>query len=137
MEFKLHPARSNESREALVARHAELSALGRQLWLWLEGRRLGAAFATPRDYAVSDLNKCPETSDLRNRLVNLRAFGVGAALGPRGDRYPRERLFHALCLLLWRDDIGSLPQLHQELATEADDLPGLVAAYGRIWSRFN
>ena len=137
VEFKLHPARSNESREALVARHAELSALGRQLWLWLEGRRLGAAFATPRDYAVSDLNKCPETSDLRNRLVNLRAFGVGAALGPRGDRYPRERLFHALCLLLWRDDIGSLPQLHQELATEADDLPGLVAAYGRIWSRFN
>jgi hypothetical protein len=147
VEFKLHPVRSNQSRETLVARHAELSALGRQLWLWLEGRRLGAAFATPRDYAASELNKCPETAGWRNRVVNLRAFGAGAALGPHGGRYPRERLFHALCCLLWREDHESRAgfqmaaadrsRLHRELATSASDLPGLVAAYGRIWSRFN
>ena len=139
--FKLHPIRSHEPRTALAARHAELCALGRQLWLWLEARRLGTPFATPRHYADSRLDKCPETSPTRNRLVNLRAFGPAAVLGPRSGRYPRQRLYHALCLLLWAGDpppdAAWWRSVQTELHTTTHDFPGLVDAYARLWSRFN
>ncbi len=141
VEFKLHPVRSTEGRDSLAKRHAELSALGQQLWLWLESKRLGQAFASPRDYALSALDKCPETSSLRNRLVNGRAFGLAGALGASGARYPRERLFHALSLLLWEPtaltDAALLARLQAELRTDARDLPGLVVAYQKLWNRFN
>ena len=138
VEFKLHPARSVESQTALTARHQELAALGENLWLWLESRRLGLTIATAHDYALSGVDKCPETSSLRNRLVNLRAFGpAGLASG----RYPRERLLNALPLLLWEKAALTSPELlakiQMELRTPASDLAALVAAYGVIWGRFN
>jgi hypothetical protein len=132
VEFKLHPHRSAESRENLANRHAELSALGKQLWLWLESKRLEIKFNTPRDYAFSDANLCPETSALRNRLVNFRAFGAG---GLSCSRYPRERLFHALALLLWGEN--DFEKVCSELRTEEIEFAGLVAAYARLWGRFN
>jgi len=132
VEFKLHPMRSTESRDALAARHAELSALGKQLWLWLESKRLEIPFASPRDYAMSRVDKCPETSALRNRLVNFCAFGAG---GLACSRYPRERLFHALALLLWGEN--DFEKVRAELRTDATDFAGLVAAYARLWGRFN
>lgn len=132
VEFKLHPKRSTESREDLAGRHAELSELGKKLWLWLESKRLGIPFNSPRDYAMSCVDKCPETSALRNRLVNFRAFGAG---GLAGARYPRERLFHALGLLLWEQN--EFEKVRSELRTDANDFAGLVAAYARLWGRFN
>ncbi len=136
--FKLHPARSTESRESLAARHAVLRALGGQLWLWLESRRLGVKFATPRDYALGGVDKCPETNPWKNRLVNFRAFG---ASGLASGRYPRERLFHALALLLWEPTALADPALRaalrRDLNAQATDLASLVAAYSRLWSRFN
>lgn len=138
VEFKLHPIRSSESQTALTIRHQELAALGEKLWLWLESRRLGRPFATARDYALSGINKCPETSSLRNRLVNLRAFGAG---GLASGCYPRERLLVTLPLLLWEKSSLTNPelltQMQRQLRTPASDLAGLVAAYGRIWGRFN
>ena len=132
LEFKLHPTRSAESREVLSARHAELSALGKQLWLWLESKRLGTKFSSPRDYAFSETNLCPETSSLRNRLVNFRAFG---ASGLVCCRYPRERVFRALSLLLWeQNEFGKVRSI---LRTDAADFAGLVAAYENLWRRFN
>ena len=75
---------------------------------------------------------------MRNRLVNLRAFGpAGLASG----RYPRERLLNALPLLLWEKSALTSPELlakiQMELRTPASDLAALVAAYGVIWGRFN
>jgi len=138
VEFKLHPTRSGESRTALTARHQELAALGEKLWLWLETRRLGRPFANARDYVLSIINKCPETSGLRNRLVNLRAFGLS---GLTSTRYPRERLLETLPLLLWEHSALTTPSLlatiQTQLRTPATDLAGLVAAYGVIWGRFN
>ena len=138
VEFKLHPTRSTESQTALTARHQELAALGEKLWLWLENRRLGPSFATARDYAFSSLNKCPETSSLRNRLVNLRAFGPA---GLTSGRYPRERLLETLPLLLWEKSAPTHPDLLAKIQTQlrssASDLAGLVAAYSVIWGRFN
>ncbi len=138
VEFKLHPLRSSASQAGLMTRHQELAALGEKLWLWLESRRLGQPFATARDYALSRANKCPETASLRNRLVNLRAFGPG---GLASGRYPRERLLVTLPLLLWEKNSLTSPELlvriQMELKTPANDLSGLVAAYGQIWGRFN
>ena len=138
VEFKLHPTRSTETQTALAARHQELSTLGNQLWLWLEGKRLGRSFASAREYGVSGVNKCPETPPWRSRLVNLRAFGAG---GLACGRYPRERLLQALPLLLWErntlTDPVLLGMIQSGLRTPATDLAGLVAAYGRIWERFN
>jgi hypothetical protein len=138
VEFKLHPTRSTESQTALTVRHSELAALGEKLWLWLESRRLAQTFATARDYALSGINKCPETSPLRNRLVNLRAFGPGGLVS---GRYPRERLLTTLPLLLWEKTALTSPNLRAKIQTQlrsqASDLAGLVAAYGVIWGRFN
>jgi hypothetical protein len=138
VEFKLHPTRSTETRATLAARYQELSALGEKLWLWLESKRLGQNFASARAYSLSPLNKCSETSALRNRLVNLRAFGApGLACG----RYPRERLLQALPLLLWEKnalkDAALRSTIQSNLRTPAADLAGLVAAYTTIWGRFN
>ena len=132
VDFKLHPTRSTESRESLSARHTELSALGKKLWLWLESKRLGAKFASTRDYAFAETNFCRETPSLRNRLVNFRTFG---ASGLACDRYPRERLFRALALLLWEKN--EFAKVRRELRTDAEDFTGLVAAYKNLWERFN
>ncbi len=132
VEFKLHPTRSTESRETLAVLHAELSALGKQLWLWLESKRLGTNFTTPRDYAFAETNLCPETSSMRNRLVNLRAFGAG---GFACARYPRERLFRALALLLWEQN--EFKRVCSELRTSGVEFAGLVLAYEYLWRRFN
>lgn len=132
VEFKLHPTRSADSREVLAARHAELSELGKKLWLWVETKRLGTKLTSPQDYAFSENNLCPETSSLRNRLVNFRAFG---ACGLSCARYPRERLFRALGLLLWEKN--EFEKVRSQLRTSAPDFAGLVSAYEQLWKRFN
>lgn len=134
VEFKLHPARSAESAATLQQQHAELSELGRKLWLWFESRRLKTPFDDVRSYALGGLNKCPETSPLRNWLVTLRRGGLSPALSAKAFRYPRERLFHALCLLLWSEERDAL---RNELSAEAGDFAGWIAAYERWWRQFN
>jgi hypothetical protein len=139
--FKFDPVRSTAARAELAERHAGLSELGRRLWLWLESRRLGRAFASVAGYVDPAVDKCPETPGWRNRLVNARQFGVGAAWAAGGNRYPRQRLLHALPLLLWQPGVLTeaswRSRVQAELRTGANDLAGLVAAYGGLWGRFN
>jgi hypothetical protein len=141
VEFKLHPLRSQSSKDELSQQHIELTQLAAKLWLWLENRRLDTQFATPRDYACSTLNKCPETPAFRNRLVNARHFGLLAGVRKSGTRYPRQRLFHALNLLLWEPTTLNYSSLQQrvkhELQTQANDFPGLVNAYDQLWHQYN
>src|SRR5262249_27490684 len=40
VEFKLHPRVTSATKAELTKQHAEITALGCQLWLWLEARRL-------------------------------------------------------------------------------------------------
>lgn len=120
VEFKLHPQRSTASREELLALHESVSEEARKLFLQLESRRLGTTFHAVEDYTRSPLDKCPETSPLRNRLINARQFGLRALADPR---YPRQRLLHGLCELLWRP----LQPLD----------PARVGSYAGLWSRFN
>ena len=144
LKFKLHPRRTMAGLRALDERHAEITALAREVWLWLENRRLGQNFRSPREYAFSSVNKCPKTPAWRNCLLNLHAFRSPVFLGNTAHHHPRERLFHALAVLLWcgkgtgergpaNDDVRFLRTC---LCTAACDRDGLVEAYVKLWKRF-
>ncbi len=141
VQFKLHPERSTASREALLAHFAPLAALAEKIWLWMERRRIGILFGSARDYALSHPNKCPEGSPVRNLLVNFKALGVHPFLRARAGTHPRERVLHALCLLLWEPATLTSPELlglvQEELLTTATTYPDLVGAYRELWQQVN
>lgn len=140
VQFKLHPHPTPSTKPELEKIHALVSALGLQLWLWLESRRLRSPFSSARDYALSPMNKCSETSPWRNYLLNLKNFGSGMSLNPEARRYPRERLFNALALLLWESATLDEPLLRERLQTllrsDSTDWHTLVGSYKRIWENF-
>jgi hypothetical protein len=140
-EFKLHPWRTTVGPSILRRQHDELAAIGLRIWFWLESRRLGQLFTTVRDYALSQLNKCPETVGWRNLLVNAYALDKGAFQPSRCYRHPRERVLNALTCLLWDplvpgDSMG-LRHLQAELGTTARTFTELASAYRSLWQRFN
>jgi hypothetical protein len=140
VEFKLHPQRILKSLAQFTSEHRELSLLASQLWLWIESRRLGEPFASVHDYALHPANKCPETSAFRNFLLNLKSFGKQSPFTPRAGRYPRERLFNSLPLLLWNGEVSREPEvrrhLQNQLHSDASDWHGLVGAYKNIWPSY-
>jgi len=137
LEFKFHPRRILKEPKDFRLEHREISLLAQRLWLWIECRRLGRSFSNINEYALSDVNKCPETAVSKNYLLTLRTFGPVAAMGPLGGRYPRERLFNSLPLLLWNGEVSREPEirrhLQRQLRSAAPDWAGLVAAYKEIW----
>jgi hypothetical protein len=139
--FKLHPCRSRAAREELLGEHERISQLALSVWLWLESRRLGRSFASAREYAESSVAKCPESPAWRNWLIHGRTFGVRSLLERGSGRYPRERLLHALALLLWEpgalEERVCLDRIQSELKTSATDRAQIVSAYERLWRRFN
>jgi len=138
--FKLHPRRFPGDADEFDDEHRRLTNLAMQLWLWLEDRRLQKRFLSASDYALNDIDKCPEVSAWRNYLLSFRTFGPGALLNPISFRYPRGRLFNALALLLWNAETVLPPRivrrLQRELQTDASDWATLVSAFKRIWPRY-
>lgn len=141
VEFKLHPKQRRDLRTVFLEEHARLSDLGLKVWLWLESKRLGHCFASARDYALSRIDKCPETSRVKNRLVNIKTFGARAGAGARASRYPRERLLNSLALLLWEreaiTDTELKEKLQEELGTGVNSFSEWVMAYEGLWRKFN
>jgi hypothetical protein len=137
--FKLHPLRTQLSRETLAAKHRELTALAWQVWRKVESARLGTEFNTPAEYAERIADKCPDQPAWRNTLVNLRAFGWRSLTHEGASVYPRQRLYHAMTLLLWGDAWlpSILKRVQRELRSEAPDFRRLVEAYEPLWKRFN
>lgn len=138
VEFKLHPFRSAETRETLLGRHAAVTALAEQVWLWLESRRLAHDFASITDYATTtSIDKWPTQTPLRNALVHVKALGARPLREGRATQHPRGRVLTALGLLLWEPRVPQTPALLQhvqrELQTDAADFRGLMAAYRRLW----
>lgn len=140
VEFKLHPYRSAESAEVLAREFHQLSDHALQMWLWLEGRRLNRTFLNAADYALSSTGKAAGRSIWRHYLLNLGLFGLKTCCVGNAFRYPRERLFNTLPLLLWSDQMTGeaavVRHLRNQLGTDASGWSGLVAAYKRIWLRF-
>ena len=122
VEFKLHPHRSNESRETLAALHREVTELARDIFLNIEARRLGLLYATPAEYAQDTRNKCPEQPMWKNILQHLRTPHVPLGVPQPVERHPRESLLHALCLMLWENLLITRERL---------------LAYTTLWHRFN
>jgi hypothetical protein len=138
--FKLHPRRATSPKSEFEPQFAELHHLGRRVWLWLESRRLNHPFESVRDYALSDLRKCPETAPGRNCLINLKTFGPRAPFTGGFFRYPRENLFNALCLLLWDDGVLQEPallrRLQNQLKARTTRWQDLIPAYQRLWQNY-
>lgn len=141
VEFKLHPQKTTADRETLMACQNELVSLALTLWLWLEARRLRQRFSSAVEYARCPVNKCPETAFARNVLVNATTFGAPALWQDKAFRYPRERLFNALSLLLWEPTTMREPRLlhdvQSELVTRASDFDQIIDAYQSLWQRFS
>jgi hypothetical protein len=140
VEFKLHPRRVAKSVRQFTNEHVEISNLARQIWLWIEGRRCGERFASARDYAFSHCRGRLRPALIRNALLNARELGLRSLSDAFGFQYPRERLFHALPVLLWEEPLNDLKlkrRLQMLLRTSASDWHSLVAAYKKVWPRFS
>lgn len=139
--FKLHPERSVATAETLRPYHAELRRLSLESWLRLETLRLGRSFSSAAEYARHPIDKCPETAGPRNVLVNFKVLGPRAGLGAKALHSPRNRVLHALALLLWEPATVGTPALlarvQTELGTEATTFRDLVTAYREIWQHVN
>jgi hypothetical protein len=136
--FKLHPCRQQKDLEQFRREHRELTGLALEEWLWIENERLHTGFRDFRQYSFSPVNKCAASGFWRNLGLNLRTFGASAMLDRNAARYPRQRLLNALPLLLSGRLILEEPHtrrhLRNQLHTRAEDWPGLVAAYKRLWN---
>ena len=133
------PQRISKDRAEFTPEFEFLKGTARDLWLWLESRRLGMTFGRARDYSLDTGNKCPEKRGWKNRLINARAFGKR---GLFSSRYPRERLLNTLPLLLWERETLTDPELRQRVCGElrvstTADFPAMVRAYETIWRKFN
>jgi hypothetical protein len=140
VDFKLLPRRTAASNSELAKQHQEISALGQKLWLWIESRRLNCPFSSARDYAFSNINKCPESRASRNWILNLNRLSPAELFSARLFRYPRESLMNALCLLLWDNSAQTDPvakrQLQQLLNARSSDWQSLIEAYKAIWQNY-
>ncbi len=136
--FKLHPCPGTATRDGLQSLHHAVTKVAWAVWSWQEGKRLGISTTSPVEYAHGG-NKCPETSALKNVLVRLRAFGVKGPLGPLAFRYPREGLLNSLCLLLWAPELvpENTAWLSSQLVAPVANRQDAIAAYERLWHRFN
>ncbi len=138
VDFKLHPFQSTLTQNELQALHARVAANAWAVWVWLEEKRLGIPAGSPLKYGQSG-NKCPETFGLKNALIRLRAFGVSGVMNPLVFRYPREALLNTLPLLLWAPELapGNAAWLSQQLVAPVAVWTDAVAAYARLWARYN
>ncbi|MGL5019957.1 MAG: hypothetical protein ACRDBP_17610 [Luteolibacter sp.] len=133
--FKLRPCPGSSTRDELQALHQAVTQAAWAVWSWQEHKRLGISTASPADYAHGG-NKCPETSPLKNTLIRLRAFG---AKGLRSSRYPREGLLNSLSLLLWAPELvpANTDWLSRQLVSAVTNRQQAIAAYEKLWHRFN
>jgi hypothetical protein len=137
--FKLHPVRSSAGREALASEHAAVASLAWPVWQWLEERRIGVPLSSPLAYGRNGIGKCRETGALKNAAIRLRTFGVRGVASRQLFRYPREALLNTLPLLLWAPDAAAADAawLSRQFVRPVSGRDDAVAAYARLWERFN
>lgn len=138
LEFKLHPVQTSRAQGELAHELSFLREIGRELWLYLESKRLGRRYKSVEEYCVGSGSRCPESSPSKNRLINLRTFGASGLLC---SSYPRERLLRSLPLLLWTEKAVSGPEyrthIQRQLRTTAASFAELVQSYEGLWRIYN
>lgn len=130
--FKLRPRHRATEAGALAAAQAELTAAWLEVFLWVEGRRLGRVFATGEAYARGAGRLFPDTPAWRNAALNARdRLKRGEALPVRGwADYPRAALQRALVAAL----AGGAAAGGLCIGVSDTEFP---AAYARWWARYN
>ncbi len=141
VQFKLHPERSMASQSELDRVHNVVTDLARTVFLALESQRLRTPFAAARDYATHPVEKCAKARRLRTALITAKVLGVRTVFSSEARRHPRERILHALALLLWEPTALAVPvlvsRIQRELQTTANTFPELMSAYRRLWGQVN
>jgi hypothetical protein len=137
VDFKLHPFKSEESREQLASELNDVIAFAGDLWLWLESKRLHHSFISARHYATNAMPKLPESKRTRNMLHNLKLFHRPILWGAL--RHPRERVLESLAVLLWEPvaltDSALRTLLERNLRAKMPDRATAVRHYAAVWSR--
>jgi hypothetical protein len=135
VEFKLHPRHRAPGAAVLRAAQEELAAVWRDVFRWVEGRRLGRTFATDADYVACPGRLLPEFPVAKNILLHLRdRLRRGGAL-PGWTDYPRAALQRALVSALAGGDTGL-----RHAAAILDcrhDVAAVEAAYRHWWRYYN
>lgn len=138
--FKLQPSKTVSLPPDAQARLAEAVETSRQVWLWIESRRLGASFSSIREYALNTGYKSAHPPTWLNYLLSLRTFGLSAALAGTSRRYPRERLYDALALMLWHDGTLTDPDarlhLQQQLLVTTPEWQDWLSTYKKVWAAY-
>jgi hypothetical protein len=140
VDFKLHPIRQLGSVKEFSEQHRRLSALAREIWLWVEIHRQDDAVAPGAARPGDRPSTQASAGAWANRVRHLRLYGPMGVWAPNAGCYPRERLLRSLPLLLWAGDLARQPEvvdyLQRQLLTSAADWNGLLAGYKRIWGRY-
>ena len=143
IDFKLSPIEPNYSVVVLTEMLKVVSSLCLVIWLWSENRRLASdlpPFIDPIDYALSIVDKCPDTFALRNVVVNAVAF---RCCPPYLDYlwYPRGRLFATLPILLWASDLYGSDRINKHICSQlrcnGNTKSDFVSAYYALWHCFS
>lgn len=138
--FKLQPSKTVSLPPDAQGRLAKAIETSRQVWLWIESRRLGASFSSIRDYALNMDYKPAHAPTWLNYLLSLRTFGLSAALAGTSRRYPRERLYDALALMLWHDGTLTDPDarlhLQQQLLVTTPEWQDCLSTYKKVWAAY-
>jgi hypothetical protein len=135
VEFKFHPHHEPLDRLALLARHEEILALWREVFLWIEGRRLGRSFGTLADYARSNISLV-EGAALKAVAQRLRDHVKYGTHLSRWREPGRAVLLRVLALLQQEQVLATDQSLIAEwlgLSTDADAM-SVHEAYRRWWS---
>ena len=128
--FKLRPRHRARTAAELAEAQAELAAAWLQVFLWVEGRRLGKTFTGAEDYADFRGRVFPDTAVWRNFALHARdRLRRGEAL-PGWLDYPRAALQRALVAALAGGAEAGAGKLGESVADYA-------AAYARWWGRYN
>ena len=109
--FKFHPASSGRSAVEWKGRLRELQAVWLRTFLWLEGERLGSAFADAQAYGSFKGRLFPEEVALKNILRHLRDRGHPIRLPFSGGEHPRARVWRSLVFLMAGQEFGAQAQL--------------------------
>jgi hypothetical protein len=130
--FKLRPRHRERTAAELAGDQAGLTAAWLEVFLWVEGRRLGKVFSGAAGYVEFKGRLFPETPRLRNAALHARdRMRRGEALPMGGwPDYPRAALQRALVAALG----GGAEAGARWLGVGAG---GYAAAYARWWARYN
>ena len=128
--FKLRPRHRANNAAELSAAQTELTAAWLEVFLWVEGKRLGRDYVVPTDYAETSGRLFPATPVLRNVALHLRDRLKFSEALPGWTDYPRATLQRALVAALAGGAVDGARRLG---VAEGD----FAAAYARWWGRYN